>query len=264
MGREARSRCVAVVWRIVCGLTRLSASDGSEAATTAAYLSTSAWIPNRESGRPQRSRKRHSDGARPLINGTSSLTVLTHSGQQRTSLASGSRFAPPGISLDSPSSLIFRLDIRRQRVPVQKAGFVDRTYARRGHARGKKCRVFGPSLVNVSVARGRDARGGRGNRRSTGPGRGELDLGAWLLERLGALARFARIPVEAFGRAVTSHARRPTRPADLAVADLTSDSPHVLPHRGPSRPCNLATFCFAWLTARVGGSSPDNSGHMAA
>ena len=36
MSTPARSRCVAVVCRIVCGLTRFFASDGSGTATAAA------------------------------------------------------------------------------------------------------------------------------------------------------------------------------------------------------------------------------------
>ncbi len=52
----ARNRCVAVVCRIVCGLTPLPANDGIVFAVATAYRSTSVWMPNRVSGCPRRLR----------------------------------------------------------------------------------------------------------------------------------------------------------------------------------------------------------------
>ena len=57
MSTPERSRWVAVVCRIVCGLTRLAASDVTCAAARAAERSTKVWIPNRVIGRPHRFRK---------------------------------------------------------------------------------------------------------------------------------------------------------------------------------------------------------------
>jgi len=48
----ARRRCVAVVWRIVCGLTRFFARDGTLSLACFACLSTSVWIPKRVTGAP--------------------------------------------------------------------------------------------------------------------------------------------------------------------------------------------------------------------
>ena len=53
MSTPERSRWVAVVWRIVCGLTRLVARDGTSFTARAAQRSTSVWMPNRVMGRPQ-------------------------------------------------------------------------------------------------------------------------------------------------------------------------------------------------------------------
>jgi len=48
----ARSRWVAVVWRIVCGLIRLIFNDGMFCDAASAWRATSAWTPNRVIGSP--------------------------------------------------------------------------------------------------------------------------------------------------------------------------------------------------------------------
>src|SRR5258707_1842731 len=64
MSTPARRRWVAVVWRIVCGLTRLAARDGIMILILHTYRSTSAWIPKRVMGRAQRFKKTRSDDGR--------------------------------------------------------------------------------------------------------------------------------------------------------------------------------------------------------
>src|SRR5665811_1073981 len=64
MSTPARSRWVAVVWRIVWGLIRFVASEGIWIWALRTYRSTSVWMPKRVIGWPQRLRKTGAVGER--------------------------------------------------------------------------------------------------------------------------------------------------------------------------------------------------------
>lgn len=86
MPMPARRRCIAVVWRIVWGLTRLVGSDGIRRLALSTQRSTSVWMPKRVIGWPQRLRKTRSRGPRYATSSVNSRAVAGQSGQQRSLL----------------------------------------------------------------------------------------------------------------------------------------------------------------------------------
>src|SRR4029453_5859770 len=83
MSTPARKRCTAVVCRIVWGLTRLTANEGTCADALCAERSTSVWSPKRVRGRCERLRKTDAVGSRSPMRATSVCTVRGHRGQER-------------------------------------------------------------------------------------------------------------------------------------------------------------------------------------
>src|SRR6266853_2329520 len=79
----ARSRCVAVECRMVCGLTLLDRIAGSCSAARAACRSTRVWIPNRVIGCFNRFRNRGSSFGRCAIKRRRWPIVSGHNGHTR-------------------------------------------------------------------------------------------------------------------------------------------------------------------------------------
>src|SRR5271166_6251379 len=84
MSTPARNRWTAVVCRIVCGLTRFVASDGTILLARSAYCVTSRWIPNRVNGWLTRFKKTTSLLLRSATSRDSDVAVTGHNGQIRT------------------------------------------------------------------------------------------------------------------------------------------------------------------------------------
>src|SRR5215472_11303949 len=80
MSTPDRKRCVAVEWRIVCGLTRFLRMAGTFFDAAFAWRSTIVCTPNRVMGWPERLRNRRSVGVLLLVRGRSSDIVLFHRG----------------------------------------------------------------------------------------------------------------------------------------------------------------------------------------
>src|SRR6266568_9093014 len=83
MSTPARRRWTAVVWRIVCGLTRLPIIDGTDLAANFAWWVTRRCIPNRVNGWFVRPRKTASFAARPITKRDSETVVAGHRGHIR-------------------------------------------------------------------------------------------------------------------------------------------------------------------------------------
>src|SRR5208283_1655112 len=86
MSTPALSRCTAVVWRIVWGLTRLPINDGDDLVASFAQWVTRRWTPNRVIGWLVRPRKTGSFRPRPLIMADSNDDVRGQSGHIRSLL----------------------------------------------------------------------------------------------------------------------------------------------------------------------------------
>src|SRR5258708_14390685 len=82
MSTPARSKCVAVVCRMTCGLIAFLASDGHAIAASVTYRATVAWTTNRVIGARCRLRNTGSSDDRP---GVSARTDLIVTGQRRQS-----------------------------------------------------------------------------------------------------------------------------------------------------------------------------------